>query len=639
MHSYPNLFSPVQVGNVVFRNRILASATGHIDYNYDNTLTDAAVAYYARKAQGGAAAVVIGECQINPADGGRGGACIDLSNFGSVKGLYRLASAINGYGAVASPELQHAGRYGGKALGPSDGLVSGKPCHAMTEEQILSTIQDYAKAASLCKMAGFQMVTVHGGHGWLPEQFFARWTNQRTDRWGGSVENRARFAVAVCDAIHEACGRDFPVEFRISGTEFDDGYDIDEGIQYAMALDGHADIIHVSVGLHGDLSGLNWIKSYPTMFEAEGKNVKYAAEIKKHVKQSYVATVGALCSPEYMEEIIASGQADFVAIARGLICDPELPNKARRGQADSIRKCLRCFGCFSNLFPAGKILCAINPESGREEAASADPPAKEKKKLLVAGGGVAGMEAAITAARQGHQVVLCEKSGRLGGVLLCEEQVPFKQNLARYLLQQEKLLQELGVEVRLNTAVTPEYAEAEGFDAVFAALGSEAVKPKIPGIDGSSVLDAESAYRSPELVGQKAVILGAGLVGTELALYLQGLGREVEVLELSGNIQAAGSSMHATAIRLELQNRGMEINFNTAASEISSEGVKTADGRFFPADTVIYATGRRPRLAEAAALSQVQGDFALLGDSTGAKNIMHATSTAWLAARNLGSAR
>ena len=633
---YPRLFEPLKLGGTVFRNRIFASATGLSDYSFDGGLSDAAVAYYARKAQGGAAAVVIGECEIDPKGGGKStGACVDLSSFGTVSALWRLASAINGHGAVASPELQHHGRYGIAALGPSDGEADGKPCHAMTEEQILAAIQSYAVSAANCKMAGCGMVTVHGGHGWLPEQFFARWTNQRTDRWGGSLENRTRFAVAVCDAIHERCGRDFPIEFRISGTEFEEGYGIDEGIEYAKALDGHADIIHVSVGVHGSGIGPGFFKSYPNMFEQEGKNVRFAAEIKKHVSQSLVACVGGLSNPEYMEEIIASGQADIVAIARGLICDPDLPNKARAGRDEEIRHCLRCLSCFSNLFPSGRILCALNPETGRELEAEKPLPVK-KQKVLVAGSGIAGMQAAVTAAKQGHDVTLCEKSDRLGGAITCEENVPFKATLASYLKLQEEELEKAGVRVRLNTEVTPAYAEKGGYDAVIAALGSEAVKPPIPGIDGSTVLDAETAYRNPELCGRRTVILGAGLVGTELAIYLHSLGKEPVILELARSMRADGAFMHASVVRIELEKRRIPVHFSTAAQRIDADGVTCEDGCFFPADTVVYATGRRPLYEEAAALSGTASSFAFAGDCAGVKNIMNATKTGWQAGRSIG---
>ena len=633
---YPHLFEPVKLGSTVLRNRIFASATGLSDYSFDGAFSDTAVAYYARKAQGGAAAVAIGECEIDPKGGGKStGLCVDLSSFGTVAGLWRLANAITAAGAVCSPELQHHGRYGVAALGPSDGEDHGKPCHAMTEEQILATIKSYAAAASNCKMAGCGMVTVHGGHGWLPEQFFAEWTNQRTDRWGGSLENRTRFAVAVCDAIHERCGRDFPIEFRISGTEFEDGYGVDEGIQYAMALDGHADIIHVSVGLHGSGIGPGFFKSYPKMFVKEGKNVHFAAEINKHIKQSLVACVGGMSTPEYMEEVIASGQADIVAIARGLICDPDLPNKARSGREDEIRHCVRCLSCFSNLFPSGRILCAMNPETGRELEAGQVPP-QTMKKVLVAGGGIAGMEAALTAARQGHDVTLCEKSDHLGGAITCEEAVPFKANLTSYLIRQEEALLREGVRVKLNTEVTPEFIEEGGYEAVVAALGSEAAVPSIPGIDGKTVLPAEEAYRSPEKCGQKVVILGAGLVGTELAIYLHSLGKEPTVLELAPMMRMDGAFMHGSIVRMELEKRRIPVHLRTAAKRIDPDGVTTEDGCFFPADTVVYATGRKPNYEEAAALSAASPSFAFAGDCTGVKNIMNATKTGWQAGLNIG---
>ena len=441
--------------------------------------------------------------------------------------------------------------------------------------------------------------------------------------------------MAVCDAIHERCGKDFPIEFRISGTEFEEGYGIDEGIQYAKALDGHADIIHVSVGVHGSGIGPGFFKSYPNMFEEEGKNVRFAAEIKKHISQSLVACVGGMSTPEYMEEVIASGRADIVAIARGLICDPDLPNKARSGREDEIRHCVRCLSCFSNLFPSGRILCALNPETGRELEAE-KPGARRMKKVLVAGGGIAGMEAALTAAKQGHDVTLCERSDHLGGAITCEEAVPFKANLAAYIRQQADSLLEEGVRVKLNTEVTPEFVQKGKYDAVIAALGSEAAVPPIPGIEGKNVLPAEEAYRSPEKCGQRVVILGAGLVGTELAIYLRNLGKEPVILELAPAMRMDGAFMHGSIVRMELEKLRIPVHFRTAAVKIDPDGVNTEDGCFFPADTVVYATGRKPNYEEAATLSAAAPSFAFAGDCTGVKNTMNATKTGWQAGRSIG---
>jgi pyruvate/2-oxoglutarate dehydrogenase complex dihydrolipoamide dehydrogenase (E3) component len=241
--------------------------------------------------------------------------------------------------------------------------------------------------------------------------------------------------------------------------------------------------------------------------------------------KSLVATVGALNDPAMLEDIIASGKADIVQMARALICDPDLPNKARDGREDEIGRCIRCFCCFSNLMKRGGFFCALNPVTSRERTFGRQLPAARKQKVLVAGGGVGGMQAALTAAENGHEVILCEKRERLGGAIRCEEDVPFKKHLKEYIAQRERLIAKAGIEVRLSTEVTPDYARSLNADVIVAALGAAPVKPAIDGMDGENVIAAEDAYASPGKVGRTAVIIGAGLVGTELAIYLHMLGR------------------------------------------------------------------------------------------------------------------
>ncbi|MDR0838720.1 MAG: NAD(P)/FAD-dependent oxidoreductase [Oscillospiraceae bacterium] len=640
MIKYKHLFDPIKIGDVVFRNRIFGSPTGHMDFNADCTPTDDCIAYYERKALGGAATVCVGECHINPPVSRMGNISIDLTNDIIMRFMYKLADRIQRLGAVPSVELQHAGRYANAHLGPSAGLVDGDeavPCFEMTEEQIYETIRMYADAAAKAKYYGFGMVTVHGGHGWLPQQFFSTTTNTRTDKWGGSVENRGRFAAAVCDAIHEKCGRGFPVEFRISATEFEDGYGIEGGIEYAKCLDGHADIIHCSVGIHGTTKSENSLRWAPSMFDPDGTFVKYAAEIKKHVKHSLVSTVGALADPAMMEEIIASGKADIINVARGLVCDPDLPNKARAGLDSEIRKCIRCYGCNDSMFPTFRLLCALNPETGRENEFARYAPPASKQKVLVVGGGVGGMQAAISCAKFGHEVVLCEKSARLGGVILCEEGVPFKKHLAEYIETQRNALIKLGVEVRLNCEVTPEYIERLSPDAVIASLGSTPYTPAIEGADGENVFRVEEVFTNPSIVGQRVVIIGAGLSGTELALHLHALGKQVEVIELTDSIQAPMAQGHT--VRLQLRDAGIKVRFNTEAKLISREGVKIAgaDGEaLLEADSVVFATGVKPRTQEAFALSAVSPVYHMIGDCAGGKAIRQATESAQTVAVTIG---
>ena len=637
MLKYPHLFEPIKVGNVVFRNRIFASPTGWVDIKEDCTLGENAIDYYAEKAKGGAASVCIGECQVDHPRGSRGGRCIDLLNPWNLFYLGRIADKIRRHGAVASAELAHCGRYGGKHLGPSEGIVDGVQVNAYTTQDIEEIIENYVRSAVNAKNLGFNMVTIHGGHGWLPEQFFSEYTNQRTDEWGGTREKRARFAVTICDRIHEACGKDFPIECRISASELSQGYGLEEGIEYAKALDGHADIIHVSLGVHGTLSNDEWQACAPTMFQEEGALVEYAAAIKREMKHSLVGTVGSISRPEMMEEIIASGKADFVNCARALLCDPYLPEKARAGRDDEIRPCIKCMSCWSSIM-TGMLICALNPRTAREAEFPKDMEAKVKKDVVVIGGGIAGMEAAITARRCGHAVTLLEKSGQLGGGMRCEGKAPFKKYLRRYLDFQIANLEKEGVDVRLNTEATPGMMEEMKPDVILACIGSKPAFPPIPGIDGKNVVTAQHAFANPEELGEKVVVIGAGLVGCELAIFLDMQGIGVEVVEMGSDINAPGLSSQALAVKREMRRRGITVTFGAAASRIEDGGlhyVQNGAERFLAADTVVVATGQKPLAEEAFAFAPYAPQFQMIGDCSSVANIMTAVRNAYTMARDL----
>jgi 2,4-dienoyl-CoA reductase-like NADH-dependent reductase (Old Yellow Enzyme family) len=531
---YPHLFAPIKLGGTVFRNRLFSAPVGYEYLTSQKFPNGECIAFYERKAKGGAATVCVGSAAADSRRGVVGQSGHYLDDPEALPPLYRLATSISRHGAVACVELQHAGsfsRYSAKCGNQIYGAVdtwdeNGTLIPAMPEEIIEETIEAYANAAAFAKFCGFGMVMVHSGHGWLLSQFLQP-QNNRKDRWGGSLENRCRLPIAICDRIKKKCGRDFPVDIRISGSEcHPGGYDIDLGVAIARELDGHVDMIHVSAGSH-EVPEVFTV-THPSMFLPDGVNVKYAAEIKKHVRTP-VATVGALSDPALMAELIASGKADVVYTARALLSDPDLPKKARAGRTDEIRPCLRCFVCFSGITTKRQYRCAVNPEIGFEQAVQFELPPAGPKRVLVAGGGVAGMQAALTAAARGHVVTLAEKTDRLGGALRCEDSVPFKHKLREYLDYQERSLRRSTVDIRLNTDVTAAFAEAGGFDAVVAALGARPVKPGISGIDGENVLGAEEAYLHPEKTGQKVVILGGGLVGIELAIYLAGLGRGVTI--------------------------------------------------------------------------------------------------------------
>ncbi|MDR3278005.1 MAG: NAD(P)/FAD-dependent oxidoreductase [Oscillospiraceae bacterium] len=636
---YPHLFTPIKLGSTTFRNRLFASPISGRSLDERHVPNPECTAFYERKAIGGAASVCLGDGVVDTQNGLFGEYMVHLDDPLTGYQLNRFTHAIARHGAVASVELQHGGLYskysralGGTVYGPVAGEdADGNAYFEMPEEVILQTVEKFAAAAAWAKQCGFGMVTVHGGHGWLLSQFLSSKVNTRRDRWGGAFENRMRLPLAILDAIRRAVGPGFPIEIRISGSEVTErGYGLDEGIAIAKALDGHVDLIHVSAGHHEHTEVFT--VTHPSIFSGDSCNIVYAAEIKKHVKTP-VASVGAHCDPALLEELVASGKADVIEMARALLADPDLPKKARAGEPEKIRPCLRCLSCFSGLITNGQIYCAVNPEIGNELEYR---PARQKtapKTVLIAGGGIGGMQAAITCAENGHRVVLCEKSGRLGGALKCEENVPFKKKVRDYIAYQTKLVEKLPIDVRLNTEATPELAASLAPDAIIAATGARPVKPRIEGIDGENVFSAEEIYENPARAGKRVAVLGGGLVGVELAIYLAQSGREVTLVEMLPFLNNGGNILHQFALDAELQKNSVALKLGARALEIDASGVR-CDAGLVDADTVIYAVGQAPSSADA--LREYAPEFYQIGDCVTPKNITQTTATADAAAREIG---
>ena len=643
---YPHLFEPIKLGNTIFRNRIFASPTGFRDFTSEDFITQDGFAYYERKALGGAASVSVGETCVSNALGKHGDRHLVLDNPKAAVSLGRLCSIVQRHGAICSAELQHAGwaanrnwKEPGPAYAPVESEHDGRIVPAMSEEMIEETIEQWGRAAGFAKKVGFGLVTVHAGHGWMLHQWLSPLTNTRKDKWGGSFENRMRLPVAVLQSIRKHVGPYYPVEVRISGSEaYDGGYGIDEGIRFAKAFEPYIDLIHISTGNY-DVDEVFTV-THPSMFLAEGVNVHYAAEVKKHVKIP-VAAIGSLGCPEQMEEIIASGKADVVQMARSVIADPNLPNKARAGREDDIRPCLRCLNCFSVLLPTGFYTCAVNPEQGFDVELRSETAKPARQRVLIIGGGPAGMQAALTCAERGHEVVLCEKEPRLGGVLRCEKKVPFKWRVDAYLNYMERQVGKAAIEVRLNTKVDPEYAKKAAADVVIVALGGKPANPPIPGIEGKNVVGVTDAYADASKIGGSVVILGGGLAGTELGIYLASLGKRVDVIEMLDNINDGGNYLHVMALNLEIKKHGVRLNFDMEAVEITPSGVvcvSTKDGskKEFTADTVINALGVQPMQEEAMSFFDCAPQFHIIGDCREARNLERAVSNAFHTARTVG---
>lgn len=605
---YPILSSPIKIGNVTFRNRMFSSPTSGTDITPDHCIGPKTTAYYELKAKGGAAAVTISAVKVHaPTDGSNMSFDLNLETLGSLASFTYTADAIKRHGAVPSMLMSHGGQFAGAYMkdkaqlesmvqyGPVDCIrYDGVPVKALTHEQIADIVKAYGEKAALAKRAGFEMLTVHGGHGWLLNQFFSPYFNKRTDEYGGSLENRVRLAREVLTSIRNAVGPGFPIEIRLSGREgMEGGYDIDEACRIAEAIQDKVDLIHVSAGSHR----FGFHITHPSMFDEHGCNVYLAAEIKKHVNVP-VATLGALNDPAMMEEILESGKADIIEMGRELLADPFLPAKVTSNRPDDIKRCLRCFTCMAERVETSTRRCAINPVIGREIEGMEITPAPKAKKVLVIGGGVGGMQAAVTAAQRGHKVILCEKTGQLGGILKSEQIIPFKREMYELSLSFARQLEQEGVEVRLNTDVTPEYAESIGADAAIIAVGSEPLVPPIPGLKGDNVVVVNNYYRESEKVGNTVVVLGGGLAGCECAVHLAREGKTVHIVEMRGDIAIDANVRHRPALMREIEKQGIIVHTGCAGKQVTAEGVICADAAagteiLVPGATVICAVGQR----------------------------------------------
>ena len=623
MKKYPLLFSPVKVGPYTLKNRIEASPVNISNLTQDGYLTPENIAIFEGKARGGAAIVNMGECRIDLKTGISHKLCIPLDDPEVLPYLHAASDAIKKYNAFSAVELIHPGTrsnpeyYDGPIWGPSSGPGHlGKDYEALDHETIRYIVECFGNAAEMAKLGGVDMVMVHAGHGWLLHQFLSPLNNRRTDEYGGCLENRARITLEVIENIRQKCGPDFPIEIRMSGTEIvPGGLTIEDQVEFAKLLDGKVDLIHVTSGtFHVPSTNQHMI---PNGFLPEGCNVYLAEAVKKAMKHTPVVTVGALGNPELMEDILARGKADMVALGRPLLADPDLPNKLKAGREDEIYPCLRCMACISESFvpyvkyPSRIRRCPANPTAYKEVPASRVTAAREPKRVLVIGGGPAGMEAAAVLAERGHQVTLCEQEAQLGGALRHARYVPFKKKVDQLMGVMIRRLERSGAEIRLNTRATPELAQELGPDVIVAALGS---RPKQPDVSGT--------------LGQRVVIVGGGLVGCELALQLAQTGRQVTVVDRKPEVCRDAAFLYREGLLMEMEKAGVTVRSGTACLSVERGGIRvqTPDGgtELFPADTAIAATGSEALDGEAEQFRELAYDFWKIGDCFQVRKIFNA---------------
>ena len=633
---FPHLCSPITIGRVTFRNRMFSAPMGGTDITNDGCIGPKSTAFYELRGKGGAGAVTVSECMVHPETDGSHAYHLDTSILNSLAAATYTADAIHRHGAVPSLELSHSGMYAGTYMtdkskqhnmhqwGPSDTVrPDGVPVKALTTDMLSDIVASYGRVAGLAKRAGFGMIMIHGGHGWLLNQFLSPYFNKRTDEYGGSLENRCRLAIEVLKSVREAVGPGFPIEFRMSGSElFEGGYDLAEGVRIAQMIEPYVDIIHVSAGTYQRGFG----DTHPSMFKEHGCNVYLAAEIKKHVSVP-VATLGGLNDPQQMEEIIASGKADIVYMARALLADPFLPRKIMENRENEIVHCLRCFTCMAERAVTATRRCTVNPLIGREIEGNEVSPAPVSKKVLVAGGGPGGLYAAYTAARRGHQVILCEKEAQLGGILKSEQAIPFKQEM--YQLSQTYALfaRNSGVEIRTSTEVTPEYVEKENPDALIIAVGSEPLVPPIKGLNGDNVVIVNDYYLEKEKVTDQVVVLGGGLAGCECAIHLGMEGKHVHLVEMRQELAPDANIRHRPLLLKEVD-KYVTVHTGCKGLAVTDEGVlcetDTGEEILIPGTSVICALGQHSRTSLVNSLRDSAPYIAVIGDASKVSTITNA---------------
>ena len=643
---YENLLRPLKIGGITVKNRMFSAPTSLAELGAEEHYSKENIEYYKLRALGGAAVVPVGDVIVDLDTGRSHPQQVGINDPGAMPYLCAVADAIHSGGAMASVEIDHGGALcppefiGGQcAIGPS-GYIDpwGDEVKEMTEEQIYWLADKYAEAAANAKAFGFDMVMLHGGHGWLIHQFLSPVTNHRADKWGGSLENRMRFPLLVIEKVRAAVGRQFPIEIRISGTEYiDGGYGLEEGIEIAKMLDGKVDLIHVSAGTQQE--DYSAVLMHPGAFQQDMHNAYLAAEIKKHVKTP-VLSVGAFNMPDAMEKFLAETGVDCIAMGRALVADPFLPRKVMEGRPEDITPCIRCGECQSGMIRNRVMRCTVNPYIGRECDVFHPIPTHKTKKVLIAGGGPAGMEAALRCVERGHEAILCEASDKLGALRFTDNNTDFKLPMRRYRNSQIQKVLRSGAEVRLNTPVTKEIVDEVKPDVLIAAVGSEPFAVPVPGHDGPNVVFG--AYITPETkIGQKVVIIGGGFIGCEEAVDLAKKGHEVTILEMLDTLASECGRMHRIALMHELdvsdritQATGMR------CTKIDETGVYAADKDggevFYPCDTVVMASGMRSRADEVEALRPLVKEFYVIGDARKAAKIMNATRDAYDAVVALG---
>lgn len=628
MNNFNLLFKPLQIGNITLKNRMIVSAMVTQYTNEDGTPTEKYIQYHEEKAKGGWGLVITEDYGVTK-EAGAFKRVAGLWNDNQILPHKMFVDRVHNAGGRICAQIYHAGREniskitGTQPIGPSaikEPTMPETP-RKMTVKEIHDMVEAFGDCALRVKKCGFDMVEVHGGHGYLVHQFVSPFSNKRQDEYGGNLINRCRFALEIIRNIKEKCGKEFPVSFRLSTNDYvEGGTTIQEAQIFAKMLEAAGvDMLHCTQGMYVSRECI-----IPPAAVPKACFVDNAEAIRKVVHIPVVA-VGRINDPYIAEMVLESGKADLVTMARSSLADPYLPLKAKNGLYDDILHCIGCCqGCTGENARGNQIRCLVNPMTGMEDEYDMTP-VKISKNIMVIGGGVTGCEAAIVAARRGHLVTLYEKSNVLGGQWIPASIPVNKEEFSSFLIWQKNQLKKLGVKIVMNTEISKENILSENPDGIIIATGSKPFIPPAEGIkNNDKVCFANDVLIGNKIAGKKVLVLGGGLVGAETAEHLALHGSEVTMIEMLPEIAKDAEVSPKKMLMQGLQKHNVTIFTNTKAIRIHDGDVviekneKQTELKGF--DTIVLASGVRSYNPFAEDLSDYSGKIIVAGDARKGKN-------------------
>ena len=594
------LFSPYRIKDCQLKNRVVMAPLASFLIENDGSITEKTIEHYRRRAAGGPAMVIMEACAVSP-EGlvSHHQARIDEDRF--IEGFSRLAKVMKSEGAIPAIQIHHGGRQTSSKIIKRKPLApSPLPCpairgevHPLSVGEIQELVEKFGDAAVRAQQAGFELIEIHGAHGYLINQFLSAFSNIREDEYGGDILRRTRFAREVVREVRKRLGPAFPISFKISAQEFvPNGLTVEESIPILrILLEEGVDVIQVSAG--NDATP-EWICQ--PMFMEKACLVDSAYRIKRALNVPVMA-VGRINDPALADEIIKKEEVDLICMGRGLLADPEMPKKAQEGRLDEIRTCIACNTCMESIFRRGRVECLVNPALGREKE-MAFHPARIKKKIMVIGGGPGGLNVAWVAAKRGHEVHLFERQSELGGQLLVGSITGYKKEIRNLINFQKNQIIKFGVQCHLGQDVTLETIKGFKPDVVILATGSLPSLPPVKGIDKGIVVPFTKLLNGGDSALKKTVIIGGGPTGCEVAFHLSEQGCPVTLVDLLPKVGASLESMTRKIMLKKLRENQVRIMTEYKLSEVKEEGVvlEGKDGQkvFVAAERVVVTIGNRP---------------------------------------------